>query len=104
MRISNVPKAYWVALVIAALGFVVSFSWTQTSSIDGVAACSFLDLGPILAALASLGLVGVAIAQQRRRHPNARVPMPWIVGGSALVAAIAVVHVLRGVGILGGPC
>ena len=51
-----------------------------------------------------LTLVLVALRERARQHVDARAPMPWVIAGIALVAILAIVHVLRGVGLLGGPC
>ncbi|WP_092502216.1 hypothetical protein [Agrococcus jejuensis] len=107
MRISHVPRAYWAALVVSALGFVVSMSSTTMGSpaaAGTVTACSFLDLGPLVAAAGSVALTLVALGERRRQHVDARASVPWVLTGVAVVAALAVVHVLRGLGVLGGPC
>lgn len=86
------------AAIIAILGFVIRVTSTSQSSINGVVTCwhnDFAALGlGILAVI--LGGLGALRAQGHARNAN------MIVGGIA--AAVGVVHVLRGFGMVGGPC
>lgn len=104
MQLSHVPRLSWAALVVAALGFVISLSITTTISVDGVERCSSFDFVPMLAGILSLVLAGAAYGERRRRHEKARLPMPWMHGITAIVVVVAIVHGLRAFGVLGGPC
>lgn len=105
MQISQVPKLAWAALVVSVLGFVVSLSSSSTVTTNGVVtSCSTFDLAPLLAAGVSLVLAIAAYGERRRKHVDARLPMPWMHGITALVTALAVVHVLRALGVIGSAC
>lgn len=89
------------AIVFAALGFVISFTTLSTSSINGVQTCSYTDYGTLvfgaLAMLsASSGLMRVRDLAAEARNLNLIV--------CAAADVVGVIHILRGMGIVGGPC
>lgn len=101
MRWSSLSGASKAALIFAVLGFVISFTSLSTTSINGVSTCSYMDYGALLfGALAMLagsaGVMGVRGLAPDVRNLNLAI----------CVAAdvVGVVHILRGIGMIGGPC
>jgi len=101
MRWANLSGVAKAAVIFAVLGFVIALSSTSTSSINGVTTCSHMNYGALLfGALAMMagaaGLIGLRDLPAETRSLNIAV----------LVAAdlVGVLHVLRGIGIIGGPC
>jgi hypothetical protein len=97
-QLSGAAKA---ALVFAVLGFLLGFTTTNTTSINGVTTCSYMDYGALvfgaLAMLAgSAGLMNLRSIAAEARNFNIAVLL-----GADLVG---VLHVLRGIGMVGGPC
>lgn len=101
----DVPIPLYVGLGIALLGFVVSISSLVTSSVNGqIQSCSYQDYGAILAAAACLLCAGLGIARRRSRPYRYRVHPAVVYALAAVLVVFAVVHVLRGLGMIGGPC
>lgn len=101
MSWSSLSGASKAALIFAILGFVISFTTLSTSSINGVRTCSYMDYGALLfGALAMLsgssGLMGARNLAAEARNLNIAV----CVGADI----VGVVHILRGIGMVGGPC
>ena len=101
MRWSSLSGASKAALIFAVLGFVISFTTLSTTMSNGVRTCSYMDYGALLfGALAMLagsaGLMGVRGLAPDMRNLNLAI----------CVAAdvVGVVHILRGIGMVGGPC
>lgn len=89
------------ALVFAVLGFVIAITSTSTTSVNGVADCSYANYGALvfgaLAMMAgSAGLMGLRDLPAEARTLNIAV----LVGADLL----GVLHLLRGIGMVGGPC
>ena len=101
----NVPKALWWGLAFGVLGFIVSISSSSSRTVNGVVTeCSYTDYFPLIAAIACVGF-GVSGLVQGFRAPRHRSVHPAVLLVFALVlGAFAVVHVLRGLGMIGGPC
>jgi hypothetical protein len=97
----NTPAAIRTALIAAILGFVVRCSSSSTSSRNGrVTECSYFDGGAALFGAVAIvaGLMGVAASWRRK---DDKVLMLVISIGSV---GVGIVHILRGVGAIGGPC
>lgn len=98
---SNTPAAIRTALVAAVLGFVVRCSSSSTSSRNGrLTECNYFDAGAALFGAVAIvaGLIGIAAAF-RRNDDKALMLVISIVS-----TGIGVIHILRGVGAIGGPC
>lgn len=98
---SSLSGASKAALIFAVLGFVISFTSTSQSTINGVSTCSHMDfaaliLGGMTMLAASAGLLRIRDAAAETRTLNLAI----------LVVAdiVGVVHILRGIGMVGGPC
>lgn len=100
----HVPKAFWVGLVLFALAFVVNLSTTSRSSSSAGASCSYTDIAALGFAAAIIICIAAAWQDRKSRHPARRLNAPAMFVFSAVLVALAVVHVLRGTGTLGGPC
>lgn len=103
------PKAFWFGLGVALVGFVVHISSSSTRTVNGeMVECSYLDIFALLAAVvAAVCAVAVAKAGLARPNPWSKLARPsrgLVLAGSAVLVVLAVVHVLRGVGMIGGPC
>ena len=101
MSWSSLSGASKAALIFAILGFVVSFTTLSTSSINGIQTCSYMDYGALLfGALAMLagssGLMRVRDLAPDIRNLNLAI--------CAAADIVGVVHILRGIGMVGGPC
>ncbi|MQA02931.1 MAG: hypothetical protein GEV07_09480 [Streptosporangiales bacterium] len=94
-------KALLTAVIGAVGGFVLSLSYSATSTTNGVlTSCTYVDAGPLL--LAPVAAVAGLVAVVRCRRPGRELHLE--VGAGLLCVAIAGLHVLRGLGIVGGPC
>lgn len=104
LRPGDVPMPLYVGLAVAVVGFFVSLSSLATSNIGGVQTCAYQDYGAMIAAVVCLLCAGLGI--HRRTTQQVRYPVQrWVVYLLAGVLVIAaVVHALRGFGIIGGPC
>ncbi len=92
--------------VVAVLGFFVRLtSVTRSTSGGVVTSCSYIDFFALVFAVICV-LGGLALARRGIRAPewqHRAVSTAYLVIGF-VVAALGVVHVLRGVGVLAGPC
>ncbi len=89
------------AVITAALGFFVQLSSIQTSRINGQMSCSHTDVSALFFGVIAIlaGVVGVLNARS--------LPQETRVLNLALCAAavaVGVLNVLRGFGMVGGPC
>ncbi|MBY6202194.1 hypothetical protein KUV65_12525 [Maritalea mobilis] len=95
--LTTLPK---VALIVAILGFVFGVQTLTTSTVNGVTQCSFIDYGALLfgAAGAFLGSLGEvkALSLVEGKLVN------LMVSGAAVM--IGIFNVLRGLGVIWGPC
>lgn len=97
----GLSNALLVALFAAVGGFVLSLSFTSSSTHNGVlTSCTYVDAGPLL--LAPVAAVAGLVAVARCRRPGRRALLE--VGVGLLCVAVAALHVFRGLGVLGGPC
>lgn len=102
----RLPTPLWVGLAVGLLGFFLELSASASSTRNGeVVSCSHFDLGPwvVVAGL------GVCLLLGFRRHLSRRVDyrahVPTVMGAAAVISALALVHVARGLGVFGGgPC
>lgn len=101
----DLPAALLWGLGIGLVAFVVSFTSSSTKTVNGaVTECSYTDFFALIAAVACVGCAALG-ATRYVRSPGSR-PVPrWMVGAVAIgLVVLAGVHVLRGLGTLGGPC
>ncbi|GAA1485967.1 hypothetical protein [Brachybacterium fresconis] len=104
LKAKDVPVPLFVGLGVGLLGFFVQFtSWT-TSTMGGVETCTYHDYAAMIAAVVCLLCAGIGISRrvsQPRRYPIRQ----WVVHLMAgVLVLLAVVHALRGFGIIGGIC
>lgn len=99
---STLPTAGKVAFFASLLGFVLSFAFTQTSTVNGVTSCSSFDLAKVvLGGVAVLG--GVQCLLETRRHPKRyHVTAASVIGIASL--PIGLLHLLTGFGLLLTSC
>ncbi len=98
---SSTPTAIRAAGIAALLGFVVRCSSTTSTRSNGrLVECSYTDAGALLAGVVAVvgGLVGIALSVRRTEDRAV------LLAVSAVSVALGVVHLLRGVGTIGGPC
>lgn len=101
----RLPTSLWIGVAAGLLGFLLELSASSTASRNGeVVSCSHIDLGPwvVVAVLGVCLLIGIR-SHLNRRVEN-RADLPPVVGAAVLIAALALVHVARGLGVFGGPC
>lgn len=103
-RVTDLPKALSGAVVVGLLGFLFSFHEYTVSTLSGVYTCFYLDIGAlgVAALVAILTLVGLIRRASDPWTNRARWWLVWAVAG--LNAVLVVIHVLRGVGVIGGLC
>lgn len=97
----NTPAAIRTALISAVLGFVVSCSSSSTRTVNGrLTECSYFDAGAALFGAVAIiaGLIGVAAAWKRTDDK----PLMLVI--SIVSTCVGVIHILRGIGVIGGPC
>ena len=89
------------ALIFAVLGFVINLTSTTSSSVNGVTTCSHTDFAALALGALTLLVASVGLTRIRDLRPEA-----LNLNIAVLVAAdiIGIVHILRGIGIIGGPC
>jgi hypothetical protein len=102
---TRVPGVLVAALATAVAGFFVHVTFTSTRTVDGeITQCSYLDVGAIALGVVTALLVLATLARHRRTVPRLRLPVPLLAAASVVLLAVAVLHVLSGLGIVGGPC
>ncbi len=101
----DVPTPLYVGLGIGLLGFFVKITSLATSTVNGqIQSCSYVDYGAMLVAVACLLCGGLGIARRRSR-PFSHPVHPGVVYALAGVLVVfAVIHLLRGFGVIGGLC
>ncbi|MGH3446581.1 MAG: hypothetical protein ACRDP4_03050 [Nocardioidaceae bacterium] len=101
----ELPKSLWVGLVVGVLAFFVTISSHTEERVNGVqTSCSYTDFAALVGALACIICVPAAW-MARGKLSRRRQSALWLMApGSLLLIAFAVVHVLRGLGVVGGPC
>ncbi len=91
------PTSFWVGLICGLLPFVVSFSSLSTSSGPGGSTCSYTDFAGIILGIVA-GIAGFGVLSARQWQPGLRY------GAGALIIALGVFQLVRGIGLVGGPC
>lgn len=100
MNTSDLTMISKVAIGLAIAGFFVSFTTLNTSNVNGVVTCDFMDYGKVVLGGATV-LVGGLGEFAALRTPATRIPNLIASGGATLVG---IFHILMGVGVIGGPC
>lgn len=101
----DVPLPIWIGLGLGILAFVTRFSVYSSSTHNGVqTSCSYIDIFGFLAAAGLVTCVVLGWTSRAGSHVARRLAAPLMFGLSAVLLALAVVHVLRGVGTIGGLC
>lgn len=97
------PVAWRFAVGIALFFQVCSLSSSNSRTVNGVMVeCSYLDLGKLAAAAITVVLLGVgAVTVSRSQTPPPTGLTAGVVGVTALLVILLVV---RGLGLVGGPC
>ena len=99
------PVAYTIGIIAALAGFVISLSNTSTASVNGtVTSCTHQDLAPLAAAVVIVIALIAGIITWVRQKPDQRANLVVMIVTPVALAAVAVIHVLRGLGVVGGPC
>lgn len=101
----DIPRAAKVGAIFGLIPFVVSFSSTRTSSGGGVATCSHMDFAALIGGAIAL-IAGVAALMPKRdaMGPVQSAPMGIRLGSGLVVAALGAFQILRGLGMVMGPC
>lgn len=100
MNTSDLTMISKVAIGLAIAGFFVSFTTLNTSNVNGVVTCDFMDYGKVVLGGATV-LVGGLGEFAALRTPATGIPNLIASGGATLVG---IFHILMGVGVIGGPC
>lgn len=98
----GLPTTLLISLGLAIVGMVFSLNIYMSTPEQ----CTSINIGAFLVLIACLVLLGVAMGQRRRAASSgAPVASPALFGGAiALVLLLCVVHLLRGIGMIGGAC
>lgn len=100
---TTTPRAWKAALAIALFFQVCSLSSSNRITVNGVVTdCRYLDYGKLVAALVVVALLVLGWLAHREENP--RLPTGLAVGLVTVTALLAVVLVLRGLGLLMDPC
>ncbi|MGH1415489.1 MAG: hypothetical protein ACRBB0_18520 [Pelagimonas sp.] len=88
------------AMLVAVLGFAIKLTSTGTVSANGTTVCTHMDfaalcLGGLTMALASTGIF------KARDLETGRALNLWL---CLTAVAVGLLHLVRGLGIVGGPC
>ena len=100
MNTADLTMLSKVAIGFAIAGFIVSFTTLNTSNINGVVTCDFMDYGKVVLGAMAV-IVGGLGEFAALRTPATRMPNLIASGGASLVG---ILHILMGVGVIGGPC
>ena len=105
MRPGDAPRSLWVGLVVGLLAFVLELTFSSTRTVNGaMVECSYFDAGALIAAGVCLLCGILAITSTLRRPHHFPMHAGVVLGVSGFVLLLAVVHVLRAFGIVGGIC
>ncbi|WP_299938336.1 hypothetical protein [uncultured Pelagimonas sp.] len=88
------------ALLVAALGFVLRFTSTGTAEVDGQISCTHVDFAALCLGGIAMALGGVGTFKARDLEVGAKTNI-WL---CLMVVAIGLLHLMRGLGLVGGPC
>ncbi|WP_068250153.1 hypothetical protein [Janibacter corallicola] len=101
----NVPTPFWWGLGFGVLAFVVHISSSSSRRVNGVLTeCSYTDYFAFIAAAACVGFGVVGLVKGLRASRDRSVHPVVLLALALVLAILAVVHVLRGIGMIGGPC
>lgn len=106
MDLRRLPASFLWGLGIGIVGFIISFRTTSTSSVNGeVTACSSMDLAALAWATLCVVCALAGIGRYRLQRPVDRAATRlMMLAVTAVLGLLAVIHVLRGLGMIGGPC
>lgn len=102
-RLSDIPVAFKVGVVVAVIGFFVRVGSSSVTSVNGVVtSCTYSDIFKIGVALFLVVLVVQGLlAIRRARHR----PATWVTATLVVLLLGAAVYLgLLGLGTVGGPC
>jgi len=103
-KLNAVPTPFWVGLGIAAITFVFHLS-TKTVVVDGSGySCEYHDYAGFIGAALIVVCVIAGWAGRKQLHAARRLALPLMYGATAVLLALALLHVLRGVGTIGSAC
>lgn len=101
MSWSSLTGASKTAVITAILGFIISFTSTSTSNVGGQVSCSHMDFGALLFGAIALIAGGSGLMNAKSLPDDTRT---LNLGLCAVGAAVGILHILRGLGMVGGPC
>lgn len=101
----RIPLGLWIGLIAALVGYVLSVTYQSTASTNGVITqCTYYDFGAMAAAAVCVAGVGAGLISWMRRSPETRISGAVMAGLAVVVGLFGVIHVLRGLGMIGGVC
>ena len=101
MTFSDITGPARTALIIAGVGFFITFDSYSSSTINGVRSCSYTDYAALVFGALAI-LFGAIAAGRTAGGPDDSRQMNMALSLGAV--AIGGYHLLRGFGIIGGPC
>ena len=104
---TDLPAAAKATLIFGVLGFVISLEFWSTSSHNGVmTACSYVDYGALglgaVGAISGVRAILIGLGRTPARLSSTVLRNAMVIGGIGLV--LGVLHLIRGMGWIGGPC
>jgi hypothetical protein len=100
MAYSDLTGLSKIALILSILGFVIGIQMQTNNVVNGVAECSFIDYGALL--FGAAGAFAGSLGEMRAlRMPQGRM-VNLMTSGAAVM--IGILNVLRGLGVIWGPC
>ncbi|WP_341864033.1 hypothetical protein [Gymnodinialimonas sp. 57CJ19] len=100
MKISDLTTLSKLAIGLVIAGGVLSFQMTNTSSVNGVSSCEFIDYGKLIFGALAVIVGGLGEVAALRLTDTRMINL--VASGGASILGILLV--LMGLGIVGGPC
>lgn len=105
MNPKDLPTPLLWGLGIGPVAFVVNLSSSSSKSVNGVVTeCSYFDAAAMVAAAVCVGCAGFGVVQWVRKRHEYAINHWMVIGAAAVLVLLAGIHVLRGLGMVGGPC
>ncbi|MEQ9813421.1 MAG: hypothetical protein RLO50_11635 [Azospirillaceae bacterium] len=95
----SLPRAAYWGIGLGIVAFFISFSTLSTSNINGQVSCSYMDFAAIVLGIV-VGIIGLSLFRTPAYGGRSQLAIP----AGVIIAALGVVHILRGIGVVMGPC
>lgn len=106
----RIPLALKVAFPLAVLGFFFQFTLARTTTVGDVSGTiTRCDYYYDLAAIAIAGIlvvlaIAAVVTERAKNYDRLKLGMPIVLGADVILLVFAVIHVLRGFGVILSSC